>query len=202
MIFLQTLAMLIWTIYFFLIRLAFSCQRKKSNWILVFVLVKECENWRITVIPLLTQQFDQLNALRALITVLIEDCQWFSGHIDVRFLTNQHEFLHLKNFEEAAHFVFKPNEFIYTPNETEFAYILAVENAIADMPKAEAGNGRYIFIVTDFERSQSELFSENIMKTPFLAAGNDRELRLIDRQLRRKTIQMVSLKDSSNKSEF
>jgi hypothetical protein len=108
----------------------------------------------------------------------------------------------LKNFEEAAHFVFKPNEFIYTPNETEFAYILAVENAIADMPKAEAGNGRYIFIVTDFERNQSELFSENIMKTPFLAAGNDRELRLIDRQLRRKTIQMVSLKDSSNKSEF
>jgi hypothetical protein len=61
--------------------------------------VRECDKWRITVIPLLTEEFNQLNVLKTLVQVLVEDCQWFLGNIELRFLNKNDEFIQVKDFE-------------------------------------------------------------------------------------------------------
>ena len=55
--------------------------------------------WRITVIPLLTEEFTQLNVLKSLVQALIGDCHWFAGDIDLRFLNKYDQFIRVFNFE-------------------------------------------------------------------------------------------------------
>ncbi|CAD5225600.1 unnamed protein product [Bursaphelenchus okinawaensis] len=118
--------------------------------------LKECERWIITIVPMFTESFSQINVLHSLTNILLEDCEWYLGYVHVFFLD---KYGRLRPLVDPSNFDTIDENFAdykFTENETASAYIKGTLIAIQKMPPAEEGNGRYIFAVTDFEQTKAK----------------------------------------------
>ncbi|KAI6173491.1 hypothetical protein M3Y98_01087200 [Aphelenchoides besseyi] len=139
-----------------------------------------CEKWKITVVPLLTEQFDQLNVLKSMVQALVQDCRWFEGDIDLRLLNKNHQLIQIFNFETQEAIDHRLEEFMYNTNESQTAYLVSVTAAIDEMPPFTSEVGRYVFVATNFERNNTAIDAN--------------QLRQIDRKLKVKGIQLRSIR--------
>ncbi|KAI1716190.1 hypothetical protein DdX_07224 [Ditylenchus destructor] len=121
----------------------------------------ECEYWSIVIIPLLTDRFrlDQVAILQNIMQIVTEDCQWYlDGYINLEFLTKYLDFIQVRDPTNLAPISSHLSEFKYSKGEQESGYIETVGAAIDHMkPSHEQipGHGRFIFVVTNFERIKS-----------------------------------------------
>ncbi|CAD5230256.1 unnamed protein product [Bursaphelenchus xylophilus] len=107
-----------------------------------------------------TADFSQVNILRSLTDILLEDCQWYLGYVHVFFLDKNGR---LKPLVDPANFDIDFDNYKYNENETANAFLTGILRAIQKMPNAEEGSGRYIFGMTNFNqtivRHQTEIMS-------------------------------------------
>ena len=66
-------------------------------------LVLTCEKWRVLVVPLLTERFEQLDVLKGVVHAVLDNCRWYNdGFIDLAYLSKHDEKVLVENFDTQS----------------------------------------------------------------------------------------------------
>uniref|UniRef100_A0AC34FEC1 Uncharacterized protein n=1 Tax=Panagrolaimus sp. ES5 TaxID=591445 RepID=A0AC34FEC1_9BILA len=127
-----------------------------------FKLLGKCEKWNMIIVPMLrTEENDHLGALKGLVESVIGDCKWYYGNINAQFLTKNLNLVKVTDPVDFTDLDYRVDEFIYDTNEQHDAYEKLLRHALIKLPLRPPDYGRYILIVTNFERSLSGIVIEN-----------------------------------------
>uniref|UniRef100_A0AC35GBB4 Uncharacterized protein n=1 Tax=Panagrolaimus sp. PS1159 TaxID=55785 RepID=A0AC35GBB4_9BILA len=123
----------------------------------------QCEKWNMIIVPMLKTENENayLNALKSLIGTVIGDCKWYYGNINAQFLTKSMELVKITDPVDFTDLDYRVDEFIYNSNEQQDAYEKMLRYALIKLPLRPPDFGRYILILTNFERSLSGIVIEN-----------------------------------------
>uniref|UniRef100_A0A914Y1M4 Uncharacterized protein n=1 Tax=Panagrolaimus superbus TaxID=310955 RepID=A0A914Y1M4_9BILA len=122
----------------------------------------KCEKWNMIIVPMLrTEENDHLGALKGLVESVIGDCKWYYGNINAQFLTKNMDLVKVTDPVDFTDLDYRVDEFIYDSNEQHDAYEKLLQHALIKLPLRPSDYGRYILIVTNFERSLSGIVIEN-----------------------------------------